>query len=299
MYKRILIIPALVISLSVPLTASAAVIFFGAAQKEVGIDLPQEIGVFINTEREEINAFEGTVALKKSEFKIQEVLTGNSIVNFWIQDPNNSVVCKEDVCTVSWRGMITGGYRGEKGYLFSIVAVPVTAGDVSIHAGSLRVLKADGEGTAVQTSESPLILAASATPKDGSSFLPSFDIVPPEAFFPEVNRDPNILDGKWFLVFSTQDKNSGVDHYEVRENGIFGGSWEKATSPYVLHDQALASNIEVKSIDKAKNTRLVTISAPNHLARYTNYGILGVILLVLIVFFSLAWRTHRNKKQQS
>ena len=30
-------------------------------------------------------------------------------------------------------------------------------------------------------------------------------------------KDPNVFDGKWFLVFAALDKGSGIDHYEVME----------------------------------------------------------------------------------
>jgi len=58
-------------------------------------------------------------------------------------------------------------------------------------------------------------------------------------------------DGKYFLVFSTQDKGSGVDHYEVRE-GRFGG-FSEVSSPYILKYQSLDKKIFVKAIDKFGN----------------------------------------------
>ncbi|HHE65575.1 MAG TPA: hypothetical protein ENL09_06080 [Bacteroidetes bacterium] len=97
-----------------------------------------------------------------------------------------------------------------------------------------------------------------------------------------VHIDPNIYDGKYFIVFSTVDKQTGLDHYEILEitpeelekikkedggianffNKLFGkweekSSWKEGESPYLLADQSLGSVIKVKAIDKAGNERLV------------------------------------------
>jgi hypothetical protein len=61
-----------------------------------------------------------------------------------------------------------------------------------------------------------------------------------------------VFGGLYYIVFSTVDKQSGVDHYEVFENG----AWEKVVSPYKLPDQSLKSEIKVKAIDKAGNERV-------------------------------------------
>jgi len=70
----------------------------------------------------------------------------------------------------------------------------------------------------------------------------SLDRELPESFTPFVEQSPVLFDGKAVLVFVTQDKLSGIDHYEVAEaKPAFLGDgdlvWENAVSPYVLKDQ--------------------------------------------------------------
>ena len=82
--------------------------------------------------------------------------------------------------------------------------------------------------------------------------------------------------GKSFLVFDAQDKGSGIDHYEVLEKpqsqSIFTlpffkkEQWVSGQSPYLLQDQKLQSLILVKAFDRANNTMVATLPAPNKLA---------------------------------
>lgn len=81
---------------------------------------------------------------------------------------------------------------------------------------------------------------------------------------------PKILSyqGRLFAVFSTVDKQTGVDHYEVAEVptadlGLSEGEWKwtRAVSPYLIKDQNLDGVIKVWAIDKAGNERIEEYSA--------------------------------------
>ena len=89
------------------------------------------------------------------------------------------------------------------------------------------------------------------------------DTVPPDQFDVSIHHDQNTLDGRYFIIFSTVDKQSGVDHFEVMEDdpsriGFTRGSnahasFQSAMSPYVLRDQSLKSRVTVRAIDNAGN----------------------------------------------
>jgi len=130
---------------------------------------------------------------------------------------------------------------------------------------------------------------------------------------PEVSRDPNIFDGKWFLVFATQDKGSGIDHYEVlerrelkiqklgfsKEKSLHSkfyilNPWRVAESPYLLKDQELKSYIYVKAIDKAGNERVATLSPRNLLKWYEIWWLWGIIIIGIIIIYAV-WRILRKK----
>ena len=116
----------------------------------------------------------------------------------------------------------------------------------------------------------------------------------PETFSPEVARDPDIFGGQWFAVFDTQDKISGIDHYEVLESKLkyhqlAFGFWNRSESPYLLSDQKLESYIFIKAVDKSGNKRIETISPRNPIIWYKNPNmlimIIGYLLLIAAIWY--------------
>ena len=108
------------------------------------------------------------------------------------------------------------------------------------------------------------------------------DSDPPEDFRPEISRDQNIFENRWFLVFATQDKGLGIARYEVCE-----GSKRKcapAESPYLLKNQKLNKNIFVKAVDKNGNERIAIIPAQKARAWYKDYAILAILMLAVIAY---------------
>ena len=89
------------------------------------------------------------------------------------------------------------------------------------------------------------------------------DIISPEPFRVGVYKDPSLFEGKLFAVFSTVDKQTGVDHYEVAEVptsdlGLDRNQWKwvRAVSPYLIKNQTLDGALKVRAIDKAGNERI-------------------------------------------
>jgi len=71
----------------------------------------------------------------------------------------------------------------------------------------------------------------------------------------KIQRDPAIFDGKYFIVFYTTDKETGVDYYMVKEGER---EWKIAKSPYLLENQNLDEEIKVKAVDRAGNETIAT-----------------------------------------
>ncbi|OGH83817.1 MAG: hypothetical protein A2261_03705 [Candidatus Magasanikbacteria bacterium RIFOXYA2_FULL_44_8] len=140
----------------------------------------------------------------------------------------------------------------------------------------------------------------------------TIDVDAPESFKPEIAQDPNIFGGKWFLAFATQDKGSGIDHYEIREDLGFriknlGGiikkflipksyllnSWQEVESPYVLKDQKLKSWVYIKAIDKAGNERIEVIPQKYPFQWYESWLWWGIIIVGFAIAYALKkflWR---------
>jgi hypothetical protein len=275
--------------ISAPGYAHAATLFFGAQQKEVGVNKRFEIGVFVNTEGDSINAVEGTLSLPADMLKVVGVQDGGSLSSLWLTRPSAATTASGDL---PFSGVIPGGYEGKGGYLFSVIAEAVEPGTVTISSKNERILLNDANGSKAPIHHSQLTLTATQKAKDilAPEVLPPTDITPPNVFVPTVHQDNNAFDGKWFLIFSAVDGESGIDHYELQEKAEGAPTpeaWKIATSPTILTDQTLNSFIYVKAIDRAGNERIAVI-LPAHedkgYEKFALWGIIGVLSAGVAVF---------------
>lgn len=276
-----------------PSAAFGAELYFGTNTKEVGVGQYLEVGVFLNTEGESINAFEGSVSFPSPLLAPKEIWDGNSIVSLWIEEP-----FLEREGALRFSGVIPGGYEGSKGYFFSVIFQAQKEGKAVFDVLSARTLLNDGEGSESSLRTSPLELTIGSELK-GPEVLFPYDPDAPESFVPQITQDPNLFEGRWFLVFATQDKASGVDHYEVKETrpGISAlfQKWQIAESPYLLQDQKLKSSVFVKAVDKTGNTRIEKIPPQNPLRwyeSYENWVIIIVVLALVYAFRKFLWKKN-------
>ncbi len=260
-----------------PLVSYAADISFNVDKNIVAQNEDFLVQVFVDTKDLTVNALEGTVIFSSDFLELKEIRDGNSVVNFWINKPQNTVNGQ-----VSFSGITPGGFSGAKNFLFSLVFKAKKIGSSSISFDKLQILKNDGLGTKVPIKASSLVFSIIKETKDSvAKDLTINDLNPPEIFQPFIGNDSSLFDGKYFLVFSTVDKGVGVDHYEVREGEQ--GSFSQASSPYVLKDQTLSKKLFVKAIDKNGNERIVTIAAEHPTAWYQSYLLLAILLLLIVV----------------
>lgn len=129
------------------------------------------------------------------------------------------------------------------------------------------------------------------------SFRAMIDKTKPEEFKPEIAE----IEGKQYLVFSTTDKISGVDHYEIERHyqriALFRTvpttKWETVKSPYLLGDQKL-SKIFVKAVDKAGNEEISEIVPPPKPFPY--WIIIPVVMGIIIIWWILKKIKTRKSK---
>ncbi len=253
------------------------------------------VDLYINTQQDSINALEGSIIFPQDLLELRDIIDGNSIVNFWIQPPaqvsNNAI---------SFSGVIPGGYYGQQGKILSFVFKAINPGQGWLQISNSQVLINDGQGTQANLTVSnfqiyshQLPAQPTPTPHDSTSTSPSptqpvkveiIDHDPPETFQPQIASSPGIFQGQWFLVFATQDKGSGIDHYEVKEGWH---SFILADSPYLLKNQNLDTDIQIKAVDKSGNQRIVTLPAKHQLPWYKNYWFWGIITLIVILLIFL------------
>ncbi len=269
-------------------TQASEMFFVAQNQKPAAEDL-FEVNFFLNTQEENINAVAGKVVFSSDLLDLKEVRDGNSLVNLWVDRP----MLKDG--GVSFSGITPGGYKGQNGLLFSLIFRSLKPGKVSISLVDGQALLNDGKGTEAKLSSSALVLSVGAKGSGEQVDYNLADKTPPESFVPEISQDSNIEGGKWFVVFLSQDKESGIDHYEVQEGGDSkaNGEWQIASSPYVLQDQTLQSYVYIKAVDKAGNETLAVVNPEKLPFSYAKFLIYGIILL-LVIFFGIikpiVWR---------
>jgi hypothetical protein len=281
-------------------------------QQELHLPMAAEfsVKVLLNTNNENINALDVKLHYPDNILKVEDLINGNSIVNFWIEKP------RVENGIIRFSGIIPGGYTGENGLLLIIKFRSIKEGEGEISfVGDSQILLNDGLGTKADLKSQNLKILISESPNSKFQIPNSkfSDIELPESFMPEITRDSNIFDGKWFLVFATQDKGSGIDHYEILETrsnikailinkkiflNYFKKQWKFGESPYIINDQKLQSYIFVKAIDKAGNERIVKINPQNPLPWYKNLEN-WIIIIVLLLFVYVVWRVVKRQETRS
>ena len=258
----------------------AADMFFLPEAKDLRPGEIYEAKIFLSS-LERVNAFEGKILFSKENLKAEEIRDGNSLVNFWIERPQ-----EKEKGVVSFSGVTPGGYAGENGYLFSIIFKALGAGNGQVEIKDARALKNDGNGTPARVYLKPLVYKIFGEPAGQESGLTEKPIMadndPPEEFKPEIVFIEETGGGKWFAVFATQDKGSGIGHYEIKENRKyfpFFSKWVIAESPHALNDQKLKSFVYVRALDKAGNIKTAA-AQPLMFKWYDNYFLWIIIIVV-------------------
>jgi hypothetical protein len=242
-----------------------------------------EVILSIDTEDQNINAIDLKLNYSKEDFLVKRINEAGSVISFWIEQP----VLSKDSGEISLSGIMAGGFQGKTGVLLKIYLVPLNTGEKSFAINQAKILLNDGQGTEATLNPSALNfqVIAAGPPEEVIPEEPA-DTELPESFIPEISQHPDIFDGQWFLSFNTQDKNSGIDYYQVREVKqdllSFLTGWENAESPYLLKDQQLRSFVYLKAVDRAGNARIVILPAPNPLLWYENYLVYLIIILIIV-----------------
>lgn len=269
-------------------TALAAKLELNSLVSEIGIGQELQVNLTIDTQSEDINAVEAKISFPEQLLKLKEIRDGNSIINFWIERPKI-----EKAGIINFSGIIPGGYKETKGFLFSIILEAKKSGGGIVEISNAKILRNDGKGTVAPLTISNFqFLISEQVPIYQIPIIETKDVEPPEEFKPEITHDPSLFDNKWFLVFTTQDKGSGIDHYKVCEK--VKTTCVIAESPYVLQNQNLDGKIFVHAIDKNGNERIVIL--PSKFAPWYKKPIVDIVLsliaLVVLLFSIWFWRKY-------
>ena len=251
---------------------------------------------------ENINALEVYLSFDRDVLEAVDFSTANSILTF-IKNP----VIDEQNGVINFSGIIPGGYTGRlagdpgKSNLLGTAILQVKKQEngtalISFLTNYQTFLN-DGQGTKAILTFLPLEIKIKKKEMD-SDFLNDWektkedDKTPPEEFIPEIVE----MENRYFLMFNTQDKQSGINNYAVYESirkktKINLGDWQLAESLYLLKDQNLESYIYVKAVDKASNERIAIVNPQTQTqikwyVLYKNYLIWVIMLLIILSYLS-------------
>jgi hypothetical protein len=311
---------------AVPLLAHAAQIYLDPATGKYPPGVTFAVNVRLDNQGQCINAAQVDLAYPANILQAVGVSDGDSILTLWVKQPT----IYSSYGVISFVGGLPGGYCGRVAgdpslsnqlatiyFKFPTSSTPLAtstlfqAAHLSFLSSTQAILN-DGLGTpaALQTATAtytPQMLKGSYVSVDAMQEAIQNDTTPPEPFTVGVYHDPSLFNGQWFAIFSTVDKQTGIDHYEVAEvppsqlnTPQNQWNWIRAISPYLIQDQSLNDVIAVRAIDMAGNTRVeeYTPTAPaaapvqkNWAAAMLPYlaiiGISGLAIFQLIVHFLL------------
>lgn len=282
-----------------------------------------------------VNAASVIVTFPKEWLKASAFSKGESLLSLWADEP----VIDNENGMVRWSGGIPAGYCGRVsgdpgqtnilGKIIFTVPGNMVGGAVATEplpmrvafGDDTRVLLNDGAGTPAALSlrhASYVRALASAVPSNAWLGEVENDKFPPDLFGIELVRDSNTFQGKYFIVFGTVDKQTGIHHYEVMEEDIerFGyvrgkkdkAVFHEATSPYVLLDQTLRSRITVRAYDHARNVQEVifvpketrdAFTPPEERDKRGAALLVGGIVFFIIIFGALLLVLRRKKKNDA
>ncbi len=217
-------------------------------------------------------------------YPLRDILEHDLRTRFGIEKPH---IETGTAPSIKFSGMIPGGMQGEIP-LFSIYMKAAQPGQLQLdwNKGETKAYLNGPEGKEDAMTFEPTTLDVVAG--QSSEIAQALDIESPEAFSIFIAKDPLIADGRNVAVFTSQDKKSGIDRYEISERrgdlvtDFEALDWVPATSPYVLSDQALRSYVYVKAIDRAGNVR-VSIIAPTNSAAWYNSPISNAIAALVLL----------------
>lgn len=307
--------------------AHAATLYIDPHETEMYPGDTIALSVRIDTDDGEcINAVDSVLQFSNNITPV-DVSLGESIFPLWIQAPQ----INKAENTVSFAGGIPNGYcgriEGDPRLTNVILELIVQAPGMQVGADAwdpnaliyfedtTQVLLNGNEGARAPLNTIDANIYIHDEPSDATvnewGDRVDVDDIPPSKFSVTVTSEPTIFGGRYFIVFNTTDKQSGIDHYEVIEEpideisffrwGAVDAPWKEVRSPYVLEDQTLNSTIRVKAVDKAGNEYIAVYVPPesmrgNRALPVMELGVFGGVVGVLLIIGLAVWFYMRRTR---
>jgi hypothetical protein len=252
-----------------------------------------------------INALQGVFMLPDTD-KDTKISDGGSVVQFWIEHPNN------ENGKVSFAGVVPGGFSGEA--LVLRFRMKGSAKSITLDKTKMVALRHDGTGEPDHVVIGPV---GPIPPRFASNsvVVSSQDTTPPQVFVPVVASDPNLFEGKPFVSFGAKDEGSGITQYEIAESRCDGDVsdpslvWRVVESPALLQSTETGGCVYVRAKDNEGNVRVVSTtltpsrnSLPEEvpaLLTARNLYKIGILLGIIVITFGGLYFYVRQRKMFS
>lgn len=285
-FKNVLVVLGLIlVSISVSPIAKAATLYFIPPSEQIYKGDVFSVEIRLDSKDEPINAAQVDVDFPFDKLEVVSIEKLNSFLRFWPQEPafSNALGLASLV-----GGLPTPGFRDNNGLIgvIKFKAKDIGFGNLNFRDTS-QVLLNDGLGTkaSFNSKSAFLAIAAPAAGYEPKLIAPIVDIAPPLAFVPVISRTELAFGGKYFVVFETQDLESGIDYYEIQEiKDGEPGEWRVAVSPHVLKNQEGTIKVLVKAVDRAGNETIGEAKVIITKKKLFTYLILFSIFLGLVIW---------------
>lgn len=270
-------------------TALATNIYFETSKDVVSVGDTFIVKVKIDAENKDINTVEGDIFLgsQNNNFVVNDSIIAESPFTLWPQNPSLS----QDGKTISFVGGVPGGFNLDNVNIFNIVVKTNQEGDIEFSPKNIIAFANDGQGTKLPVNVRNLIVKVAPNDKGGVESNEWVDLVNQDKENPSIplitlGRDSTLFEGKMFAFFSATDDQSGIDYYEVSEDGEPA---VRSGNMYVLknQDDAGASRLVVTVYDKAGNKATAVYKAPGFTILGFPLNFLTVSIAILIIFVIL------------
>jgi len=284
-----LLIVLIISFILLPTVVFGAILYLEPAEGQHYLEDVFVTEIKINSEGEEINTIKVDLTFSQELLDAVDFSKGNSILTLWPEGPSFS----NQTGKIYFVGGIPSGYSGKDGLLGKIIFKAKKEGEATVQIEEdSQVLLNDGMGTPAKLNTRGAIFRVLAekqeVPEDEWQKLLEKDKIPPDPFEIKIGKEATVFEGKYFIAFSTIDKQTGIDYYEVKEGKRV---WEKAESPHLLEDQSLRSKISVKAVDKAGNERISEYFPPK---KPFPYWIIVLILVGIGVIWVILKRIRKR-----
>lgn len=246
---------------------------------------------------ENVNAIGGEIEVISNNAKISLIREGSSIISAWVERPrleNNRII---------FSGIIPGGFSGayspfakgpQPGLVFSFSVTSEKTEPIILQIVKPQIFAGSGESVSIKLEPEKLIIDAARPIGDVVAIN---DSTKPVFTSAQIIKLPDSKDLN-YVMFIADDKESGIDHYEVQESLSSEPDdhlWTISESPYLLKDQSRKSNIFIRAFNRSGESSITMIGPELSKNIYTKY-ILIVVGILLITFVFVVFY-HRKKRR--